>query len=192
MNLISEKTAIPGVFLFVPKTFGDERGFFMQTYQTREYAEAGLDAAFVQDNMSRSCAGTVRGLHYQLENPQAKLVSVLRGRVLDVAVDIRRGSPWFGKHVAVELSEENRRQFFIPRGFAHGFRVLSESADFFYKCDNFYAPGDEYGIRWNDPALGIDWLWSPGEAQSALTSPKDLAAPALAEVPEANLPVYAG
>ena len=192
MNLISEKTAIPGVFLFVPKTFGDERGFFMQTYQTREYAEAGLDAAFVQDNMSRSCAGTVRGLHYQLENPQAKLVSVLRGRVLDVAVDIRRGSPWFGQHVAVELSEENRRQFFIPRGFAHGFRVLSESADFFYKCDNFYAPGDEYGIRWNDPALGIDWLWSPGEAQAALASPKDLAAPALAEVPEANLPVYAG
>ena len=192
MNLISEKTAIPGVFLFVPKTFGDERGFFMQTYQTREYAEAGLDAAFVQDNMSRSCAGTVRGLHYQLENPQAKLVSVLRGRVLDVAVDIRRGSPWFGQHVAVELSEENRRQFFIPRGFAHGFRVLSESADFFYKCDNCYAPGDEYGIRWNDPALGIDWRWSPGEAQSALTSPKDLAAPALAEVPEANLPVYAG
>ena len=192
MNLISEKTEIPGVFLFTPKTFGDERGFFMQTYQTREYAAAGLDAVFVQDNMSRSCAGTVRGLHYQLKNPQAKLVSVLRGRVLDVAVDIRRGSPWFGKHVAVELSEENRRQFFIPRGFAHGFRVLSGSADFFYKCDNFYAPGDEYGIRWNDPALGIDWLWNPGEAQAALTSPKDLAAPALAEVPEANLPVYEG
>ena len=192
MNLISEKTAIPGVLLFTPKAFGDERGFFMQTYQTREYAAAGLDVAFVQDNMSRSCAGTVRGLHYQLAHSQAKLVSVLRGRVLDVAVDIRRGSPWFGKHVAVELSEENHRQFFIPRGFAHGFRVLSESADFFYKCDNFYTPGDEYGIRWNDPALGIDWLWAPGEAQAALTSPKDLAAPALAEVPEANLPVYQG
>jgi len=184
--------AIPGVRLFTPAVFGDERGFFMQTYQTREYAAAGLDAAFVQDNMSRSCAGTVRGLHYQLKNPQAKLVSVLRGRVLDVAVDIRRGSPWFGKHVAVELSEENRRQFFIPRGFAHGFRVLSESADFFYKCDNFYTPGDEYGIRWNDPALGIDWRWSAEEATAALTSPKDLAAPALADVPEANLPVYQG
>ena len=192
MNLKCEEMAIPGVRVFTPAVFGDERGFFMQTYQTREYAAAGLDVAFVQDNMSRSCAGTVRGLHYQLKNPQAKLVSVLRGRVLDVAVDIRRGSPWFGQHVAVELSEENRRQFFIPRGFAHGFRVLSESADVFYKCDNFYTPGDEYGIRWNDPALDIDWLWSPGEAQAALTSPKDLAAPALADVPEANLPVYQG
>ena len=157
MTLACEPTAIPDVRLFTPKIFGDARGFFLQTYQTREYAAAGLDRIFVQDNLSRSCRDTVRGLHYQLQHPQGKLVSVLRGAVLDVAVDIRRGSPTFGKYVAVELSEENRRQLFIPEGFAHGFRVLSESADFCYKCTDFYAPGDEYGVKWDDPALAIPW-----------------------------------
>lgn len=190
MNLLCEQTAIPGVRIFTPRVFGDERGFFLQTWQSREYAEAGLEATFVQDNMSRSRGGTVRGLHYQLAHPQAKLVSVLRGCVLDVAVDIRRGSPWFGQHVSVVLSEENHRQFFVPRGFAHGFRVLSESADFFYKCDAWYTPGDEYGIRWNDPDLNIDWTQGHGAPDQALASAKDLAAPRLAEVAADQLPMY--
>ena len=154
MGLQCEELAIPGVFLFTPQVHGDARGFFLQMYQAREYAAAGLERVFVQDNLSRSRQGTVRGLHYQLRRPQAKLVTVVRGAVLDVAVDVRRGSPTFGRHVAVELSEENRRQLFIPEGFAHGFRVVSEVADFFYKCTDFYVAGDEYGVRWDDPALG--------------------------------------
>ena len=145
MGLQCEELAIPGVFLFTPQVHGDARGFFLQMYQAREYAAAGLERVFVQDNLSRSRQGTVRGLHYQLRRPQAKLVTVVRGAVLDVAVDVRRGSPTFGRHVAVELSEENRRQLFIPEGFAHGFRVVSEVADFFYKCTDFYVAGDEYG-----------------------------------------------
>ena len=186
MTLACEPTAIPDVRLFTPKIFGDARGFFLQTYQTREYAAAGLDRIFVQDNLSRSWRDTVRGLHYQLQHPQGKLVSVLRGAVLDVAVDIRRGSPTFGKYVAVELSEENRRQLFIPEGFAHGFRVLSESADFCYKCTDFYAPGDEYGVIWNDPALGIPW----GDVASPIVSAKDAKLPRLADVPPEQLPIY--
>ena len=141
MGLQCEELAIPGVFLFTPQVHGDARGFFLQMYQAREYAAAGLERVFVQDNLSRSRQGTVRGLHYQLRRPQAKLVTVVRGAVLDVAVDVRRGSPTFGRHVAVELSEENRRQLFIPEGFAHGFRVVSEVADFFYKCTDFYVAG---------------------------------------------------
>ena len=189
MNLTREETAIPGVWVFTPKVFGDARGFFLQTYQTKEYAAAGLDRTFVQDNLSRSRGGTVRGLHYQLKHPQAKLVSVVRGAVMDVIVDIRRGSPWFGKHVAAELTEENRCQLFVPEGFAHGFRVLSETADFTYKCTDCYTPGDEYGIRWNDPAIGIDW----GIAEAdAILSEKDKATPLLAEAKEELLPVYAG
>jgi len=186
MNLDCETTAIPGVLLFTPKVFGDDRGFFQQMYHAREYAAAGLDAEFVQDNLSRSCRDTVRGLHYQLAHPQGKLVCVLRGAVLDVAVDIRRGSPTFGQIVVAELSEENRRQFFIPAGFAHGFRVLSDTADFYYKCTDFFTPGDEYGVRWNDPALGIPW----GEVAAPVVSPKDQATPLLAEVPPEHLPVY--
>ncbi len=186
MTLACEPTAIPDVRLFTPKIFGDARGFFLQTYQTREYAAAGLDRIFVQDNLSRSCRDTVRGLHYQLQHPQGKLVSVLRGAVLDVAVDIRRGSPTFGKYVAVELSEENRRQLFIPEGFAHGFRVLSESADFCYKCTDFYAPGDEYGVKWDDPALAIPW----GATAPPVVSAKDVNLPRLAEVPPEHLPQY--
>ncbi len=188
MGLICEKTSIPGVLVFRPKVFGDARGFFLQTYQTKEYAVAGLERAFVQDNLSRSCRDTVRGLHYQLRHPQGKLVSVLRGAVLDVAVDIRRGSPTFGGFVAVELSEENRKQFFVPEGFAHGFRVLSDSADFCYKCTDFYAPGDEYGVRWNDPDIGVPW----GDVPSPVVSPKDLQLPRLAEVPPEHLPEYKG
>ena len=186
MTVACEQTAIPDVRLFTPKIFGDPRGFFLQTYQTREYAAAGLDRIFVQDNLSRSCRDTVRGLHYQLQHPQGKLVSVLRGAVLDVAVDIRRGSPTFGKYVAVELSEENRRQLFIPEGFAHGFRVLSESADFYYKCTDFYAPGDEYGVKWDDPALAIPW----GAMAAPVVSAKDVKLPRLAEMPPEHLPQY--
>ncbi|NJO53794.1 MAG: dTDP-4-dehydrorhamnose 3,5-epimerase [Bacteroidales bacterium] len=151
------ETSIPGVLIIEPKVFGDARGFFMETFQAARYAEAGLKRPFVQDNLSRSAFGVLRGLHIQNPNAQGKLVTVLRGRVLDVALDVRRGSPTFGRHVAVELTEDNRRQFWVPRGFAHGFVVLSETADFFYKCDDVYCPSDEFVVRWNDPALGIDW-----------------------------------
>lgn len=186
MSLICESTTIPGVLLFAPKVFGDERGFFLQMWQQKLYAEKGLEVAFLQDNLSRSRRDTIRGLHYQLKKPQGKLVSVLRGAVLDVAVDIRKGSPTFGRHVAVELSEDNRRQLYIPAGFAHGFRVLSESADFFYKCTDFYAPGDEYGVLWSDPEIGINW----GEMASPVISPKDREMKPLAEVPLEHLPEY--
>ncbi|HOU21111.1 MAG: dTDP-4-dehydrorhamnose 3,5-epimerase [Kiritimatiellae bacterium] len=186
MGLACEKTSLPEVLLFTPKVHGDSRGFFLQTYQTREYAAAGLDCVFVQDNLSRSRQDTVRGLHYQLKHPQGKLVSVLRGAVLDVAVDIRRGSPTFGKYVIVELSEENRRQLFIPEGFAHGFRVLTDIADFHYKCTDFYAPGDEYGILWNDPSLAIPW----DDPAAPVVSPKDQLLPRLAEVSPDNLPEF--
>lgn len=188
MSLVCEATSIPGVFLFTPKVFGDARGFFLQMYQAKLYTEAGLDRVFVQDNLSRSCRHTIRGLHYQLRNPQAKLVSVLRGAVLDVAVDIRKGSPTFGRFVVAELSEDNRKQLFIPEGFAHGFRVLSDTADFFYKCTDVYAPGDEYGVRWNDPALAIPW----GDVEQSIVSAKDIEQPRLADIPPENLPEYMG
>ena len=186
MSLHCEKTSIPGVLLFAPKVHGDARGFFLQTYQTKLYAAAGLDRVFVQDNLSRSRRDTVRGLHYQLKHPQGKLVSVLRGAVLDVAVDLRRGSPTFGKSVAVELSEDNRKQLFIPEGFAHGFRVLSDTADFHYKCTDFYAPGDEFGVMWNDPDIAVPW----GAVAGPVVSPKDLVLPKLADVPPEHLPKY--
>jgi dTDP-4-dehydrorhamnose 3,5-epimerase len=177
------ETALPGVLILEPKRFGDVRGFFVETFQVERYKSAGIDRPFVQDNLSRSAHGVLRGLHLQYPNPQGKLVTVLRGRVLDVAVDVRMGSPTFGKHVAVELSEENGRQLFVPRGFAHGFAVLSETADFFYKCDNLYSPTDEVVVRWNDPAIGIDWR---------ITDPKlsarDGAAPRLADID--RLPRY--
>jgi dTDP-4-dehydrorhamnose 3,5-epimerase len=155
MNII--ETAISGVLIIEPKIFGDARGFFLETFQAKRYADAGLNRPFVQDNLSRSVRGTLRGLHFQYPNAQGKLVTVLRGSVRDVAVDLRAGSSTFGKHVAVDLDDENRRQFWVSRGFAHGFVVQSESADFFYKCDEFYSPSDEKVLRWNDPALGIDW-----------------------------------
>lgn len=153
------KTEIEGVLIIEPKIFGDERGYFYESYNKERFAaETGLDIDFVQDNQSKSCYGVLRGLHFQKPpHAQSKLVRVVKGAVLDVAVDIRRGSPTFGKHVAVELTEENHRQFFIPRGFAHGFAVLSDEAIFQYKCDNLYAPYSEGSIIWNDPDLAIDW-----------------------------------
>ena len=181
MNVIA--TNIPEVLIIEPKIFGDQRGFFVETYQFRRYAEFGISRPLVQDNMSRSRYGVLRGLHLQNPSPQGKLVSVMRGRVLDVAVDVRIGSPNFGRHVAVELSEENHRQLWIPRGFAHGFVVLSETADVFYKCDELYSPKDEIVVRWDDPAIGINW----GVTNPSLSA-RDAAAPRLADVK--NLPVY--
>jgi dTDP-4-dehydrorhamnose 3,5-epimerase len=181
-----EETILPGVLVISPRIFPDKRGFFQQIYHEKEYFEAGIRTRFVQDNFSRSARGTLRGLHYQLKHAQAKLVSVVRGEVLDVVVDIRRGSPAFGETLAMRLSGVSRQQLYIPRGFAHGFCVLSESADFFYKCDDFYAPGDEYGVLWSDPVLGIDWP----EMQMEL-SEKDLMLPELRDVGEGHLPVYA-
>ncbi len=156
MNII--KTDIEGVVIIEPKVFGDSRGYFFESYSQRDFNSLVGEVNFVQDNESKSCYGVIRGLHFQKPPfEQSKLVRVVKGKVLDVAVDIREGSPTFGKHVAVELSEENHRQLFIPRGFAHGFSVLSEEAVFQYKCDNFYAPEYEGAIAWDDPALGIDW-----------------------------------
>lgn len=152
------KTDIVGVVIIEPKVFGDERGYFVETWSQRDFDEQVRPIKFVQDNESKSKYGVLRGLHFQKgEHAQSKLVRVISGRVLDVAVDIRKGSPTFGKHVIVELTGENHRQFFIPRGFAHGFVVLSPEAVFQYKCDNLYAPQSEGAIMWNDPALGIDW-----------------------------------
>jgi dTDP-4-dehydrorhamnose 3,5-epimerase len=155
MNIL--KAEISEVLIIEPKLFGDSRGFFTELYQADRYGKHGIPAQFVQDNLSRSARGVLRGLHIQNPKPQGKLVTVLRGAVIDVAVDVRIGSPTFGRHVKVELNEENRRQFWIPRGFAHGFLVLSERADFFYKCDEYYSPADELVVTWADPALGIDW-----------------------------------
>lgn len=152
------KTYIEGLFIIEPRIFADDRGYFFESFSQREFDEKVAPIRFVQDNESKSVFGVVRGLHFQRPPyAQSKLVRVIKGRVLDVAVDIRRDSPTYGKHVAVELSEENHRQFFIPQGFAHGFAVLSDEAIFQYKCDNFYAPESEGSIAWNDPQLGIDW-----------------------------------
>ncbi|WNG36024.1 dTDP-4-dehydrorhamnose 3,5-epimerase [Archangium minus] len=183
MNVI--KTELPGVLILEPKRFGDDRGFFMEMFHAKRYAEAGIPGPFVQDNFSRSVKGTLRGLHFQEPNAQGKLVQVLAGAVYDVAVDVRRGSPTFGKWVGVELSADNRRQLWVPEGFAHGFCVISESADFHYKCTDVYTPAAERGIAWNDPDLGIPW-----PVTSPLLSPKDAAAPRLKDAP--LLPVYAG
>jgi dTDP-4-dehydrorhamnose 3,5-epimerase len=155
--MIVTKTAIPGVLIIEPKVFGDSRGFFTELYQADRYAVNGIGRQFVQDNLSRSVKGTLRGLHFQNPKPQGKLLTILRGSVLDVAVDVRRGSPTFGQHVIVELNDENRRQFWIPAGLAHGFIVLSDTADFFYKCDEFYTPANEHVLLWNDQKLGIKW-----------------------------------
>lgn len=172
-----EHTGIPGVEIIHPAIHGDERGYFFESWNSREFDAAVRPVRFCQDNESRSSYGVIRGLHYQKGSfAQSKLVRVLEGRVLDVAVDIRAGSPTFGQYVAVELSGENHLQFFIPRGFAHGFSVLSPSAVFQYKCDNFYAPRQEAGIAWDDPAIGIDWKIPASEA---VLSAKDRANPLL-------------
>lgn len=174
-----QKTGIEGLLIIKPKFFNDQRGFFFEGFNAQRYAEAGITDNFVQDNFSLSQYGVVRGLHYQLAPfAQSKLVQVIKGKVLDVAVDIRKGSPTYGKFEAVVLSDENRWQFYIPRGFAHGFSVLSPEALFHYKCDNYYSPQSERGIIYNDPALGIDWMLPEGQA---IVSPKDCVLPLLAE-----------
>ena len=161
-------TAIPEVLIIEPRVFGDARGFFFESYNARAFAQAtGLDLNFVQDNHSRSARGVLRGLHYQLKQPQGKLVRVVRGSVYDVAVDVRKSSPTFGRWVGVELSESNHRQLWVPPGFAHGFLVTSESADFLYKTTDYYAPEHERCIAWNDPAIGIEWPLEGAPALSA-------------------------
>ena len=171
------ETDIKGVYVIEPRVFNDARGYFMEAWKKSEFEEHIGNVQFIQDNESKSSYGVLRGLHYQKGvASQAKLVRVIKGRVLDVAVDIRRSSPTFGKHVMVELSEDNKRQFFIPRGFAHGFLVLSDEAIFIYKVDNPYAPQQEAGIRWNDPELGIEWPIDPKDVQ---TSEKDMKQPLL-------------
>ena len=160
MNVI--KTEIDGLLILEPKVFGDSRGYFFESWSKARYEEAGINCEFVQDNESKSSFGVLRGLHWQaMPYTQAKLVRVISGAVLDVAVDIRKGSPTYGRHVAIELSEENKRQLYIPKGFAHGFAVLSQEAVFAYKCDAPYAPQYERGMRFDDPALGIDWRVTP-------------------------------
>ncbi|MDR1967263.1 MAG: dTDP-4-dehydrorhamnose 3,5-epimerase [Burkholderiaceae bacterium] len=181
MNTIA--TAIEGVLILEPRVFGDARGFFMESYNRRAFAQAtGLDVDFVQDNHSRSRQGVLRGLHYQVQQPQGKLVRVTSGAVFDVAVDIRHGSPTFGRWVGVELSADNQRQLWVPPGLAHGFAVLSDSADFLYKTTDYYAPQFERSIAWNDPAIGIDWPLAAHGIAEPLLSDKDRAGVLLASV----------
>ena len=170
-----EPTEIPDVVLIRPKVFGDARGFFLESWEERKFETGGIDARFVQDNHSRSARHTLRGLHYQIQRPQGKLVRVVTGTVFDVAVDIRRSSPTFGRWVGVTLSAENHHMLWVPPGFAHGFVVLSESADFLYRCTDFYAPQFERAIQWNDPDLQIKWPLPEGTRP--VLSPKDAAAP---------------
>lgn len=179
-------TEIPEVLIIEPDVYGDSRGFFMETWHAEKYAQHGLDVNFVQDNQSRSKKGILRGLHYQLEKPQGKLVRVVAGCVFDVAVDIRKDSPSFGQWVGCELSADNFRQLYIPEGFAHGFCVMSEYADFLYKCTEFYDPDSEHGIYWNDPQIGINW---PGS--DFHVSEKDKLNPYLNEMYD-YLPRYEG
>ena len=173
------ETALAGVLIIEPKAFGDHRGFFLETYQVERYREAGIDLPFVQDNHSRSQRGVLRGLHFQRTRPQGKLVSVSRGAVFDVAVDIDPASPTCGQYVGVELNDENHRQLWVPPGYAHGFCVLSEVADFCYKCTDFYFPEDEGGLIWNDPDVNIHW-----PIEQPLLSAKDQANPCLRKLVE--------
>lgn len=177
-NFTFNETRIKGVYIIDVKTYGDNRGYFMETYKESDFKEAGLDYNFVQDNQSSSRKGVLRGLHFQKTHPQAKLVRVLKGEVFDVAVDLRKNSPTYGQWVGVVLSEENKRQFMIPRGFAHGFVVMSDYAEFAYKCDDLYHPEDEGGIMWNDPAIGIEWP----EVGELILSEKDKVHPSLADL----------
>ena len=174
-NFTFIETKIKGVYIIDVKTYGDNRGYFMETYKESDFIEAGLRYNFVQDNQSSSRKGVLRGLHFQKTYPQAKLVRVLKGEVFDVAVDLRKGSPTYGQWVGAVLSEENKRQFMIPRGFAHGFVVMSDYAEFAYKCDELYHPEDEGGIMWNDSAIGIEWP----EVGEIILSEKDKVHPSL-------------
>ena len=176
-NFTFIETKIKDVYIIDVKTYGDNRGYFMETYKESDFKEAGLNYNFVQDNQSSSRKGVLRGLHFQKAHPQAKLVRVIKGEVFDVAVDLRKGSETYGQWVGVLLSEENHRQFMIPRGFAHGFVVVSDYAEFAYKCDELYHPEDEGGIMWNDPAIGIDWP----DVGEIILSEKDKVHPSLAE-----------
>ncbi|MEE4379654.1 MAG: dTDP-4-dehydrorhamnose 3,5-epimerase [Candidatus Competibacteraceae bacterium] len=185
MNVVA--TELPGVLILEPRVFGDHRGFFLETYHRARYRQAGVSETFMQDNHSRSRQGVLRGLHYQLVQPQGKLVAVTRGAVFDVAVDIRRGSPTFGRWAGVTLDDENHRQFYVPPGFAHGFCVLSDEADFVYKCTDYYHPESEHGIVWDDPAIGIEW-----PEMDFTLSEKDAQLPRLAEQSFDKLPVFEG
>jgi dTDP-4-dehydrorhamnose 3,5-epimerase len=172
-------TPIASVMVIEPAVFGDERGFFMETWHVAKFAEAGIDVAFHQDNHSRSAKGVLRGLHYQLPNPQGKLARVVAGAVFDAVADLRRGSPTFGQWFGLELSAANRRMLWAPPGVGHGFLTLSEGADFLYKCSGAYSPADERAVRWDDPTLAIDWPLAPG--QQPTLSAKDAVAPLLSE-----------
>ena len=180
-------TQVPDVFVLRPRVVRDSRGFFAETYRADEFADIGIPDLFVQDNHSKSARNTLRGLHYQLRRPQAKLCRVVRGEVLDVAVDIRRGSPTFGKVASAYLTAENMHQIYVPVGFAHGFAVLSDEAEFLYKCSDFYDPGGEYGVLWSDSALAIDW-----NITDPILSDKDRRYPRLCEISTELLPKYEG
>lgn len=164
------KATIEGLYVIEPAVHGDSRGYFVETYNQKDMYEAGLDMVFVQDNQSMSTKGVLRGLHFQKQHPQGKLVRVIRGRVFDVAVDLRSGSETYGKWYGVELTEENKKQFYISEGFAHGFLVLSDVAEFCYKCTDFYRPGDEGGLAWNDPEIGIEWPGVSGEYKGSASA----------------------
>ena len=180
MNVI--RCEIPDLLVIEPKVFGDPRGFFLEMYHQERYQEMGMPAAFIQDNLSSSRRGILRGLHYQRPSSQGKLVMVLEGEVFDVAVDIRRSSPTFGRWCGVRLSSQNRRQFYVPSGFAHGFQVLSETALFYYKCTDYYSPQHEATIRWDDPQIGIQWPLS-----DPVLSARDAAGPLLKDLPPGRL-----
>lgn len=181
-NFTFTKTSIDGVIVVDAKVYGDDRGCFMETYKQPDFEVGGISVDFVQDNQSSSTKGVLRGLHFQIQHPQSKLVRVTKGSVFDVAVDLREGSPTYGAWEGVVLSAENRRQFFIPRGFAHGFLVLSDEAEFCYKCDDVYHPNDEGGLMWDDPAIGIEWPPMEGDtafdATKVILSEKDMLHPA--------------
>lgn len=181
MGKITVETChIEGLRVITPKVFGDERGYFMETYNLQDFEEAGIPQVFVQDNQSASKKGVLRGLHFQIHYPQDKLVRVIRGEVFDVAVDLREGSVTYGQWFGVRLSEENKKMFFIPKGFAHGFLVLSDYAEFTYKCTDFYHPNDEGGIIWNDPEIGVEWPLEEGV--ELIFSEKDRKWPTLSEL----------
>ena len=179
------ETSLPGVLIVEPQPFEDKRGFFMETFHQERFANHGLDLCFVQDNLSLSQKNVLRGLHYQMKNPQAKLVQTIQGRIYDVAVDVRKGSPHFGRWTAAILDDANHWQMFIPAGFAHGFCVLSREARVFYKCDALYTPGDEGSILWSDPDLAIDW-----PVTAPVLSAKDQSSPCLKDVSPENLPDF--